>query len=225
MANLVDTDPEYDMGGIQNVGVVYLYHGGTHALISTLTGSSANDQVGNSGVVALANGNYVVRSLLWNGNRGAATWSLGASGSNGVVSEQNSLIGSSAGDTVGSSVVALSNGNYVVSSPQWNGARGAATWGNGASGSSGVVTTTNSLVGSSANDRVGSNGAVALSNGNYVVVSEFWNGRMGAATWGNGASGSSGVVTTTNSLVSSSANDEVGSYGVVALTNGNYKRK
>ncbi len=111
------TDPEYDMGGIQNVGAVYLYHGGTHALISTLTGSSANDQVGNSGVVALANGNYVVRSLLWNGNRGAATWVNGASGSNGVVSEQNSLIGSSAGDTVGSSVVALSNGNYVVSSP------------------------------------------------------------------------------------------------------------
>ncbi len=106
---------------------------------------------------------------------------------------------------------------------QWNGARGAATWGNGASGSSvASLPPLTPLVGSSANDRVGSNGAVALSNGNYVVVSEFWNGRMGAATWGNGASGSSGVVTTTNSLVGSSANDEVGSYGVVALTNGNY---
>ncbi len=101
---------------------------------------------------------------------------------------------------MGSGVVALTNGNYVVSSPQWNGARGAATWGNGASGSSGVVTTTNSLVGSSANDRVGSNGAVALSNGNYVVRNSQWNGARGAATWGNGASGSSGVVTTTNSL-------------------------
>lgn len=32
-------------------------------LISTLTGSTANDQIGNAGVTVLSNGNYVVRSL------------------------------------------------------------------------------------------------------------------------------------------------------------------
>ncbi len=41
---------------------------------------------------------------------------------------------------------------------------------------------------------------MALTNGNYVVASENWNGNRGAVTWGNGTSGSSGVVTTTNSL-------------------------
>ena len=32
-------------------------------LISTLTGSTANDQIGNVGVTVLSNGNYLVRSL------------------------------------------------------------------------------------------------------------------------------------------------------------------
>ena len=56
-------------------------------------------------------------------------------------------------------VTALSNGNYVVESPNWtNGAAanaGAVTWGSGAAGVSGPVTATNSLVGSTANDGVG----------------------------------------------------------------------
>ena len=47
---------------------------------------------------------------------------------------------------------ALSNGNYVVSSQDWdNGAilnAGAVTWGDGTSGITGTVTVTNSLVGS-----------------------------------------------------------------------------
>ncbi len=82
---------------------------------------------------------------------------------------------------------------------------GAATWGNGASGSSGAVTTTNSLVGGSANDEVGSLRVVALTNGNYVVRSQNWSGNRGAATWGNGASGISGVVSDQNSLVKAAA--------------------
>ena len=45
--NFVVTDPYYDAPGpVADVGAVYLYNGATHALISTLTGSTAGDQVG-----------------------------------------------------------------------------------------------------------------------------------------------------------------------------------
>ena len=67
--------------------------------------------------------------------------------------------------------------------------------------------------------------ATALSNGNYVVDSRYWdNGAVvdvGAATWGNGTTGITGTVSTANSLVGSLANDQVG-YLAVALSNGNY---
>ena len=115
-------------------------------------------------------------------------------------------------------MLALSNGNYVVGSPNWtNGAAasaGAVTWGSGTAGVSGPVSAANSLVGSTANDLVGGGndgGVTALSNGNYVVSSPNWtNGaaaNVGAVTWGSGTAGVSGPVSATNSLVGSTAND------------------
>ncbi len=162
-------------------------------------------------MTALSNGNYVVPSPYWdNGSAadaGAATWGNGLTGVSGVVSATNSLVGSTAGDRVGDgsggpSVWALSNGNYVVTSPNWdNGTAadaGAVTWGSGASGVSGPVSAANSLVGSTGLDRVGYYGVTALSNGNYVVRSPGWdNGAAadaGAVTWGNGTTGTAGVV-------------------------------
>jgi len=139
-------------------------------------------------------------------------------------------VGSTANDYVGGDgITALSNGHYVVNSPMWdNGAAvnaGAATWMNGTTGISGVVTVTNSLVGSMANDYVGDGGITALSNGHYVVNSPMWdNGAVtnaGAATWMNGTTGITGIVSVTNSLVGSMANDHVGDY-VTVLSNGNY---
>jgi Repeat of unknown function (DUF5650) len=225
--NIVVTDFLYDITSpvpVADVGAVYLYNGATGALISTLTGSTANDLVGNGGVTVLSNGNYVVNSSSWNGSRGAVTWGNGATGINGVVSAANSLVGSSVNDSVGlGEVTALTNGNYVVQSPDWNHLRGAATWGNGATGISGVVSAANSLVGSSS-DSVGSS-VTALTNGNYVVGSPEWqNGSFsaaGAATWGNGATGISGVVSPANSLVGSTSSDFIGD-DVIALANGNY---
>jgi hypothetical protein len=126
---------------------------------NSLVGSNPSDQVGSGvpgseqthpipGVTALANGNYVILSPYWNGNRGAATWGDGTAGVTGPVDAGNSLVGSIARDTVGSGgVTALTNGNYVVLSPQWNGNRGAATWGNGTAGVTGSIDDTNSLVG------------------------------------------------------------------------------
>jgi hypothetical protein len=200
---------------------------------NSLVGSTTGDYVGID-VTALSNGNYVVSSPYWNNgsatDAGAATWGDGTVGVSGVVSSTNSLVGSTAGDQVGSGVTALSNGNYVVRSRYWDNDgvtdAGAVTWGNGATGTSGVVSSTNSLVGSTVDDQVGSGGMAALSNGNYVVTSPHWdNGEVtdaGAATWGNGTTGIGGAVSSSNSLVGSTAEDQVGYNGVAALSNGNY---
>ena len=228
--NYVVADPLWDNGATTDVGAVYLYNGSTHTLISTLTGSTAGDQVGNFGVAALSNGNYVVSSNMWgSNNEGAVTWGNGSTGTSGTVSSSNSLVGSTANDNVGSQgVTALSNGNYVVRSPNWDGVAanvGAVTWGNGATGISGSVSSSNSLVGSTANDFVGNGGVIALSNGNYVVRSQNWDGAaadVGAVTWGNGTTGISGAVSSSNSLIGSTNSDFVGGNGVTALSNGNY---
>ena len=211
--NVVITSPNDDAGGT-NAGAVYLFNGATGALISTLTGSQANDTVGSSGVTALSNGNYVVRSQTWDNagvvNAGAVTWGSGTNGTSGAVTSSNSLVGTTIYDIVGSAgVTALSNGSYVVSSANWDNAgvvnAGAVTWGNGGSGTSGAVTSSNSLVGTTASDQVGSSGLTALSNGNYVVGTANWDNagvvNAGAVTWGNGTSGTSGAVTSSNSLV------------------------
>jgi hypothetical protein len=254
--NIVITSPTADINGVTNSGAVYLFNGVTGDLISTLYGSTSNDQVGREGVTALANGNFVVLSRVWDctvalcpspaiaavvSNVGAATWGSGTTGISGPVSSLNSLVGSTAGDQVGESITALTNGNYVTYTIHWNCTVtlcpspaiaaavtdvGAATWGSGTTGISGPVSSTNSLVGSTSHDEVGSSTVTALSNGSYVVRSSSWSfgtvASVGAATWGSGTAGISGPVSSTNSLVGSTAMDQVGSAAVTALTNGNY---
>ena len=150
--NYVVTDPSWANGSIAAVGAVYLYDGSTNALISTLTGSTANDKVGSSGILPLSNGNFVVRSGNWtNGSAaqaGAVTWVNGTTGLSGAVSTANSLVGSNTGDLVGSGATALANnGNYVIYSMSWaNGsatAAGAVTWGNGTTGITATVSAAN----------------------------------------------------------------------------------
>jgi hypothetical protein len=140
------------------------------------------------------------------------------------------LVGSTAGDTIGQyGVAVLVNDNYVVLSPDWdNGAAsnvGAATFGSGSSGISGVVTSANSLVGSTAGDLVGRRGVTPLSTGNYVVqCPECDNGAAvdaGAVIFGSGSSGISGIVAPANSLVGSSTGDRVGDE-LYAQPNGAY---
>jgi len=178
------------------------------------------DCVGINFFLLLSNGNYVVNSPLWNGSRGAETWADGTTGIHGVVSEANSLVGSSVGDLVGSHFAALSNGNYLLGSPSWNGNRGAVTWGDGNMGVRGIVSEANSLVGNDPNDRVGVNLSL-LSNGNYVLGSPSWNGNRGAATWGSGTTGVRGTISEANSLVGSSPDDQVG-INLAGTSSGNY---
>ncbi|HEV3338756.1 MAG TPA: hypothetical protein VG125_00320, partial [Pirellulales bacterium] len=249
--NIVVTDTKVNMAG-----AVYLFNGQTGALISALAetgGLLGSFQTTLLDVEVLPSGNFVVANPTWNSDTGAVTWVNGTTGLSGAVSASNSLVGSrsgniNTGDQVGGghdlvtgvgslqSVIVLSDGNYTVGSPLWNGKRGAVTWGSGTAGVHGAVSSANSLVGSNAGDEVGGvpgvafSGVVTLTNGNYVVPSPLWNGSMGAATWGDGTKGVTGEISSSNSLVGSSSNDEVGLGnngignvpGVTPLTNGNY---
>jgi filamentous hemagglutinin family protein len=190
---------------------------------NSLVGSNADDLVGNNGITQLANGNYLVNSANWDSGKGAVTFGSGTTGVKGAVSAGNSLVGAASGDSVGNNgITELANGNYVVASGNWDSQKGAVTFGSGMSGVSGVVSAANSLVGSAQGDYVGDDQIVALTNGNYVVRSGNWGGQKGAVTFGNGATGVSGVVSDANSLVGSTQNDAVGSNGITALANGNY---
>ncbi|MEZ6066482.1 MAG: hypothetical protein R3B90_12415 [Planctomycetaceae bacterium] len=180
----------WDNGAVVDAGRGHLgeRHGGVSGAAKSTppTASSApdfRDQVGNGGVVALTNGNHVVRSNFLGqrgGDRcGGGHLGAGNGGDHGAVDATNSLVGTQTSDQVGNGgVVALTNGNYVVRSTAWdNGTAtnaGAVTWGSGTAGVSGAVDATNSLVGTQTSDQVGNFGVVALTNGNYVVVSRNW---------------------------------------------------
>lgn len=232
--NYVVSSPNWDKGSITEVGAVTWGNGngGTVGVIGTtrsLTGSSKNDQAGT--VTALANGNYVVSTLLWDkgttANTGAVTWGDGFNGTVGLISSANSLVGTKTGDQVGS-VTALTNGNYVVSAPNWdNGSltnAGMVTLVNGATGAVGTISAARSLVGSKKEDKVGGE-VTALKNGNYTVISASWdNGATldaGAVTWGNGVTGRVGTISAANSQVGSATGD-LASAHVTALTNGHF---
>jgi hypothetical protein len=222
--NIVVTDPD---GPVSNVGAVYLY-ASDGSLINWFTGSTQDDHVGSGGITVLKNGNFVILSPHWHNAKvadaGAVTLVDGITGREGIVTEENSLVGSSQDDAVGAanSVTALANGNYVVATPTWsNGASanaGAATFGDGTAGVIGVVSVVNSLIGIQADDNIGIGGVVALPNGNYVVDSFEWNNggiaHAGAVTWGNGITGVAGIVSSTNSLVGASVGDFVGASNI-----------
>jgi hypothetical protein len=231
--NYVVRNPDWDNIAMTDAGAVTWGDGtsgvsGSISAANSLVGSKADDRVGI--VIPLSNGNYVVSSSDWdNGtttNAGAVTWGSGTSGISGAVSTLNSLVGSTTDDQVGWYVTPLSNSNYVVQSPNWDNNAvtdaGAVTWENGTTGTTGAVSALNSLVGSTANDWVGSEGVTPLSNGNYVVSSANWALGVGAVTWGDGTTGTTGVVSDLNSLVGSTILDQVGSGGVTPLSNVNY---
>ncbi len=236
--NIIVTDPLYDAPGpVANVGAVHLFNGVTLALIASLTGSLAEDRVGNLDVVVLPNGNYVVRSTLWGTNDvGSVTFCNMATGCNGTVSAANSLIGGTASDTVGNlPITILSDGDFVVRSTNWDKPSptvsnvGATTFCSGTTGCPiGLVTAANSLIGSTASDFVGNGGVTALSNGNYVVRSSNWDNpapivsNVGAVSFCNGTTGCTGAVSGANSLIGVTASDQVGSGAVTALADGDF---
>lgn len=231
--NIVVTDPLFDLpDGTPDVGAAYLYRpDGT--LVSVVTGSRPQDLIGFCGIKKLSSGHYLICSALWDSatgtDVGAVTFGHAGKGIGGVVGSHNSIIGATSYDFVGR-IVGLANGNYLVASPNWDSGAvpdaGAVTFGRGDTGSSGVVSPANSLIGSTAADRVGSGVVVSLSNGNYVVATPAWDhgavADAGAVTLGDGANGTAGSVTSMNSLVGTTAGDQVGERTIVNLASGNY---
>ena len=163
---------------------------GSISATNSLVGAVSGDRVGSAGVTMLTNGNMVVDSPMWGGNFGATTWLSGVTGKDGTgahgqVSTANSITGDQAGDYVGTyqlgnpaaggGVTALSDGNYVVSSPAWQSqahrAVGAVTWGDGATGAThGQIDQTNSLIGATLGGPLGAGGIVDLPGSPYFVV-------------------------------------------------------
>jgi len=157
----------------------------------------------------------------------------------------NTLKGSTAEDKVGfsdnpsgvSGIEITQQGDkisYIVVSPSWDlddgkADAGAVTFCDGETGCAGadankysIISASNSLVGSSVNDKVGYEGAVVLSDGDYVVSSPYWASEPGAVTWCSGTDGCTGEISVENSLVGNCSTYMAGYYGVTALDNGNF---
>ena len=193
-------------------------------------------------VTALPNGAYLIMSPQWDRDGitdvGALTFGAAGTAISGAISASNSLVGARIADINGEArrkITVLSNGNFVFSADGWDSGlitdAGAAVFGTASAGVVGEITAANALIGLSASDTVGSTsltsgtpGVVALSNGYYVVNSNRWRNAgtagVGAATWGNGVTGTFGVVGPSNSLIGERSGHGVG--GTLALTNGHY---
>jgi len=227
--NFVVVDKYFDSGVADDIGSVSLYTANDQK-ISTVTGATAGDQIGSDGVFEVSDGDFVILSGSWHKNGvgavGAATWVDATTGIGGTISAGNSLTGTSVGDFADSKVTVLANGNYVISNPKW-GANdvGAVTWEDGTATLSGSISASNSIVGASTSDMVGSGGITALTGGDYVVASPMWDGHApdaGAVTWASGNGPTHVAVAEVNSIAGLNNGDMVGSGGVTALTNGNY---
>jgi hypothetical protein len=226
--NLVVTDPRYSAPAAAHAGAVYLYDGETHSLISTLTGSQAEDRVGSDGITLLKDGSFVVRSTAWaNGaftQAGALTWCSATLGCAGEVSSTNSLVGTQSNDRIGSSgVSSLDGAAFLVKSPGWSSGAGALTYCASGAVCHGEVSSTNSLTGSAPMDGMGSLVLVLPGEG-YVFYAPFWSDgdtQLVGAVTGCPMSGCVGPASAGSSLHGSTAQDQVG-VNVIPLGGGGF---
>jgi filamentous hemagglutinin family protein len=196
---------------------------GTVGAGNSLVGASTGDAVGSEGSIIDADGYYLVQTANFDGGAGAVTWNSESAGVHGAISSANSLVGTASSDAVGDGgVTLLSNGNYVVNSPDWNGGKGAVTLGSGTAGVHGAVSGANSLIGATAGDNIGGSGITEFFDGNFLVLSHAFNGNAGAVTFVNGDNGLVGIVSAGNSLVGAAPGDAIGSGGIEFLGDDNY---
>jgi hypothetical protein len=171
-------------------------------------------------LTVLANGHYAVCG------GGQVTWGNGNGGTVGFVTPGNSLLPAPEAGFIGTRLVALANGNYLVLSLGFARDRGAVTWVDGSGPAVGTIGAANSLILSDEPERKLDLAVQALKNGAYIIANPEWdNGALedaGAVTWGSGTGPLVGHVSAGNSLVGSHAFDQVGRDGVLALANGDY---
>jgi len=206
---------------------------------NSLSADIANSIVSSSGVTALSNGNYIVRSPSWKSDGttrpGAVTYCTVTGSTSSctgqVVSTSNSLTGDQNQDNVGTNIIELPSGAFVVTSAQWHSYTGAVTYcANAAACMGQTVSSSNSLVGGNAgvswSDMTGGDsisngsGVTVLSDGSYTVGSMYWDpdsatklNNIGAITFCP-STGCMGTVDQATSIIGVHAGDNVG-YGTV----------
>ncbi|MBV9522341.1 MAG: hypothetical protein JO010_06090, partial [Alphaproteobacteria bacterium] len=163
--------------------------------------------VGGGGIVLLPNGNYLVSSpfATINGlvDAGAVTFGNGMTGVTGTITAQNSLVGANSGDLIGFGFQSLPFPESVKGSELWQlgVAEGKVPFGR-------LSAADFAAVGINVNTP-GVFGTIAvLSNGDYVVSSPFAlsaQGGQGAATFGSGTTGVTGVISAQNSVFGNSS--------------------
>ncbi|SEJ82759.1 Por secretion system C-terminal sorting domain-containing protein [Dyadobacter sp. SG02] len=176
--------------------------------LNSFVGTEEYDDVANIGITPLTNGNYVIQSSFMEINgvdrAGAITWADGSKELVGSVNASNSIFGSQPVDLIGRSITPLKNGNYLIVSTNWDNGNiaeaGAITWANGTAAITGEVNAANSFVGTTPGGSMGKYGTLEiLPDDNYIVKTIGNN--VGAITWGNGSTGTTGEVNDCNSYL------------------------
>jgi len=208
---------------------------GTVGTGNSLVGASAGDNIGSAGIATLDGTRFAIYSPLWdNGaaaDAGAITYASLASGLTGTITTGNSLVGTQANDRVGNSgqfgfVNLGATGNRYYRNSNWRNLAGALTlFRAGLAPPTGAVSATNSLVGSTANDFVGSASVQFLFNNRIAIRVPNWdNGAAvdaGAVVMGTTA-GLVGAIGPGNALVGTHSGDVVGSFGLSFLSSTSY---
>jgi filamentous hemagglutinin family protein len=217
-----------------------------NSLVGSAAGDQIGLNLSANALTEFANGNLLLISRSWGGGKGAITLLaagqtsgvISASNSlTGVTSSDGAgltvlTLTTATGGVVGGggqdsplSLNACEGTCYgqsytqsLVYNPYFNGGRGMVTYidSSAASAPAGVISASNSLVGSTAGDYVGSGGISTYTNGGIVIASPNWNGSRGAITYMPQGSFTNGAVSSANSLVGVNAGDGVGSGGISA---------
>ena len=181
------------------------------------------------------NGDAVLMLPSWdNGaivDAGALVWLRGDAPQSGVVSAANALVGAAASDFKDARVTAVPNGHYALTVPFWD-APGAADAGAvlvvGANlRRTGPLHSGIAFTGANANDLLGlgighptHRNIVALGNGDLAVISPNFRFNSGAVHRIPNSTAVAGVAGLDNAVTGVSAEESVGSGGVVPLANG-----
>ncbi|AVP96997.1 hypothetical protein C7S18_07215 [Ahniella affigens] len=234
--NLVIAAPSWDSPTLANVGAVAWISGTPMTAFelsssNALVGDQVDDFVGSHGVTALSNGNYVVKSNSWHGQRAAFTWGAGNTGVRGVLTATNSWISPNDEPSNSTRVVTLPNGNYLAINAGYADYSGIIGFGNGGAGLTGMQAPSAFTLVGGPSDGLGIAGGAnepvqVLGNGDFVVG---WNGYDGIASNGGAVlyghsmwdAGFNLPVTGANSLRGAQAQDALG-LNVYPQANGNY---
>lgn len=220
--NFAVATEDYDSAGVSNAGAVMLVNGTTATIVNTLNGDENNDRLGEHGLTALSNGNFVIASPGddENGIANAGSVRLVDADTGGQVG--TALVGDAVNDMLGGGgITALGNGNYVVVSGNDTEAgivaAGSVRLINGDTGAQIV-----SIAGDTADARLGISGVVALDNNNFVMASEHDDAggvvNAGSVRLINGQTGNQIGA----SLNGDNLSDQLGSGGVHALAGNRY---